>query len=74
MIERNVPIPTAKGGRGAQRYLFRVLTVGDSVLHPCTTTEDKTKALKAAYRCAAYHNWTIVSRRLSEGVRIWRMK
>ena len=72
MIEQNVPIPPAKGG--APRYPFKDLQVGDSVLHPCTATADKTRALKAAFRCAEYHGWRITSRRLSEGVRIWRIE
>ena len=70
MIEQNVPIPIAKGG--ALRYPFKYLTVGDSVLHPCTMRADKKRALKAAFRCAEYHGWRIVSRSLPEGVRIWR--
>ena len=71
MIEQNVPIPIAKGG--ALRYPFKFLTVGDSVLHPCIAPADKKRALKAAFRCAEYNGWRIVSRSLPEGVRIWRI-
>jgi len=68
MIEQNVPVPPAKN----LRYPFRHLKVGDSVLYPCLDPIVKTLALKAAFRCAEYHGWRIVSRRLAEGVRIWR--
>jgi hypothetical protein len=71
-IEQNVPIPTAKGG--AKRYPFSKLKVGDSVLYPYANSEDAQRALKAAYRVASYHNWHIVSRKLPEGVRIWRVE
>jgi len=68
-LEQNVPVPTAQGGA---RYPFKHLKVGDSVLHPCTDPADKTRALKAAFRVAEYHGWRITSRKLTEGVRIWR--
>ena len=71
-IEQNVTVPPAKGG--VARYPFKHLNVGDSVLQPYTTAADATRALKAAYRCANYHDWRIVSRKLPEGVRIWRVE
>ena len=70
IFEQNVPVPRARGG--AKRYPFSQLKVGDSVLQPYATPEDAQRALKAAYRVAEYHGWRITSRKLPEGVRIWR--
>jgi hypothetical protein len=71
-IEQNVPVPRAKGG--AKRYPFSQLKIGDSVLQPYETLEDAQRALKAAYRLANYHGWNIISRKLPEGIRIWRVE
>jgi hypothetical protein len=71
-IEQNIPVPRAKGG--AKRYAFSKLSAGDSVLEPYATPEDAQRALKAAYRIASYYNWRIITRKLPEGVRVWRVE
>lgn len=69
-FEQNIPVPPSKGG--AARYPFKHLKVGDSVLYACTTAQEKHLAAKAAYRCADYHGWRVIARKLPEGVRVWR--
>lgn len=70
-IEQNIPVSAAKAG--APRYPFRHLSVGDSVLYECTDAQAMHRAYKAAHRCAEYHNWQIITRKLTEGVRVWRV-
>ncbi len=69
-IEQNIPVPTAPG---APRYPFRHLKPGDSVLYECADAAAKQRACKAAYRLAEHHNWEIIARKLSDGVRVWRV-
>ena len=71
-IEQNILIPRAKGG--AKRYAFSKLKIGDSVLEPYATADDARRALKAAYRIAEYYGWRIITRKLLEGVRVWRVE
>jgi hypothetical protein len=69
-IEQNIPVPNAQR---APRYPFRHLKPGDSVLYACTDAATKQRACKAAYRLAEHHNWEIIARKLSDGVRVWRV-
>ena len=73
VIDKNIPIPVAKHGAKPQ-YGFSRLEIGDSMLIPYTTEDEAFKARKAAQRCATYYAWKIVTRKLPEGVRIWRVE
>jgi hypothetical protein len=69
-FEQNIPVPPAPG---APRYPFRHLKIGESVLYECTDAAAMHRAYKAAHRVAEYRHWQIVTRKLSDGVRVWRV-
>jgi hypothetical protein len=71
-IEQNIPIPKSNHGARPQ-YGFSRLEIGESMLIPYATEDEAFKARKAAQRCATYHAWKVITRKLPEGVRIWRV-
>lgn len=70
IIEKNVPVPTARSARA--KYPFKEMDVGDSVLIP---DESKAKAaVNAAFMVGTRDGKKFTSRSTPEGVRIWRVE
>ena len=70
-IEKNIPIPT-KGDKG----IFRLMKIGDSVFY-----KDETNSSKILNRASSnvritndYKHYKFVCRKLTDGVRLWRIK
>lgn len=76
-IEKNIPIPSKKGGRGS-KYPFHEMEVGDSFLYPCeraNTTQYMRRLLSAAnsYTRGKTNRGTAFTARVVDGgIRIWR--
>lgn len=76
-IESGIPIPPRAGGTGRpSKYPFDQLKPGDSFLvphhdgNPVVTVRRMAAAVKGA---AKRTGWKFTTRRLSEGLRVWRV-
>jgi hypothetical protein len=78
-IDTGIPVPPVerREQRVARRYPFNLMKPGDSFLIPAETDQDA-RAAQAAAMSAWRHRrdtgWEFTSRRVAEGIRVWRTK
>jgi len=67
-IEKNVPLPATRYGKGYWRKVALVMEVGDSVLMPRRGAGNQTPLANALRRIGAGHT----TRQEDGGIRVWR--
>lgn len=76
VIEKDIPIPNRVTGKGASKYGFRDMEVGDSILFPDEPLGMKSRpsesARKTQNRSEGKKEYTV--RKEGSGVRVWRIK
>lgn len=80
VIEKNIPIPPSKGGAGPRLngQPFRTLAVGDSVLFPKSAATVSVAKLQSSVSARAryyanQYGMNFTTRRVPDGVRLWRI-
>ena len=71
-VEKGVPLPPEKRGRPT-RYPWDEMNVGDSFLYSKRHAMSR-HASSAASSAGRSRGWTFTTRKVPEGVRIWRIK
>lgn len=79
-IEKNIPIPARAGNKAGRNslYPFPKMGIGDSFLLKLPADPKKAKAKRSMISCLMiYHSrkrgTKYASRRLAEGLRVWRV-
>jgi hypothetical protein len=77
-IETNVPLPS---GRLVVKYPFATMEFGDSFLIPCDEASMKNVQAAVLVASSAFRkknpdlaDWKFWTRRVTDGVRVWRAK
>lgn len=72
-IEKGIPIPYGKSDNGERRTAAEKLEVGESFLIPGTTEEIFRTARNLAYNVRYKTGRKFRTRKLADGIRIWRI-
>ena len=72
-IEKNVPMPSVNAG-GFRKYPLGDMEVGDSLLDVDATDTTSSKLRNAAKIYGRRNGMRFTSRKVDEGVRVWRVE
>jgi hypothetical protein len=74
-IEKNIPIPERRNReKTPYRDTMELMSVGDSVLVPCAEKDYKTIQTRVASCYYKMRPKTFTSRKVSDGLRLWRVR